>query len=288
MSARYFIQNGQTISPVMPMDWDGCLVSFLFYGPTGLPVTVTGLPVVSRSLYEVGDIFNPVQPFAVGEWRFNGPSARVKVSLAGVTGFTTYKVLIWRTGEPLPMVPDGAFTGLRAMTSQTYIEANVKNGGQFYIQHAVPSLAATTGVSKLLFTTGAKKVLIKGRELYGIAERVQIQLFRQPTAPTPGGTAVAVQNFNDDILPVPVSTVSVLSRVTTTADGTAWGSPQRLFGQSGVGQRTGSGLAPSGDRILRPNSRYLVVFSNLGSGTADLDYFLTWYEGGADLPIAPQ
>jgi len=27
------------------------------------------------------------------------------------------------------------------------------------------------------------------------------------------------------------------------------------------------------------------VFRNTGSGTADIDYFLTWYEGGTDLPL---
>lgn len=288
MSARYFIENGQTVSPAMSLDWDGCLVSFLFFDAGGLPVSVVGLPTVSQSIYDTGDIFKAVQPFAVGEWRFNGPVSRVKVSLAGVTGYTTYRVIIWRTNDPMVMVPDGAFIGLRAMTVQNYVEANVKNGGQFYIQHNVPTLVAATGVSKLLFTTGAKQVLIKGRDLYGAAEKVQLQIFKQPNAPAPLGSLVTVHNFNDAIVPAPVSTVVVRSGVTTVSDGTAWGDPQRLFGQSGIGQRTGSGLAPGGERILKANSSYLVVFSNPGTGSVDLDYFLTWYEGGTDFPILPQ
>ena len=42
MSARYFIENGETISPVMSFDWDGALVAFMFYDAAGLPVAVTG------------------------------------------------------------------------------------------------------------------------------------------------------------------------------------------------------------------------------------------------------
>jgi len=288
MSARYFIENGQTISPAMALDWDGCLVSFLFFDAGGLPVSVVGLPAVSQSIYDTGNIFKTVQPFAVGEWRFNGPASRVKVSLTGVTGYTTYRVIIWRTADPMIMTPDGAFTGLRAMVIQNYIEANVKNGGQFYIQHNVPTLAATTGVSKLLFTTGSKQVLVKARDMYGAAEKAQLQVYKQPNAPAPGGTLVTIQNFNDAIIPAPVSTVVVRSGVTTVSDGVSWGDPQNIYGQSGVGQRTGSGLAPGGDRILKANSSYLVVFRNLGTGTVDLDYFLTWYEGGTDFPILPQ
>lgn len=286
MAARFFIENGQTTSAPMSLDWDGCLVTFLFFDAGGLPVNVVGLPTVSKSLYDTGEIFRSVQPFATNEWRFNGPSARVRVSLAGVTGFTTYRVLIWRTDDPLPMIPDGALTGLRAMTTQNYIEANVKYGLQFYIQYNLPQLPATTGTHKVLFTTGAKQVLIKGREMYGIGEAISIQTYKQPTAPAPGGTLLTVQNFND-VAPA-ATTVTIRGGVTTTSDGTPWGDPQRLFGQSAAGQRSGSGLAPGGDRILKANSTYLVFFRNTGSGTADIDYFLTWYEGGTDIPIQSQ
>lgn len=286
MAARFFIDNGQTVSAPMSLDWDGCLVTFLFYDAGGLPVNVVGLPTVSQSLYTTGDIFKSVQPFATNEWRFNGPASRIKISLAGVTGYTTYRVLIWRTDDPLPMIPDGALTGLRAMTTQNYTEANVKYGLQFYIQHNLPQLPATTGTYKILFTTGAKPVLVKGREMYGIGEAISLQIYKQPTAPAPGGTLLTIQNFND-VAPA-ATTVTIRGGVTTTADGTPWGDPQRLFGQSAAGQRAGSGLAPGGDRILKANSTYLVFFRNTGSGTADIDYFLTWYEGGTDIPIQPQ
>lgn len=283
MSARYFIQNGQTISPVMPMDWDGCLVSFLFYGPTGLPVSVTGLPVVSRSLYEVGDIFNLVQPFATGEWRFNGPAARVKVSLAGVTGFTTYKVLIWRTGDPLPMVPDGAFTGLRAMVSQSYNEANVKMGRQSYIRTAWPladPIAAGTP-RKIHFRTGALQVIFKGRVFDYVSEEMTLTLYEGATGIT-GGTAVPVRNFNR-VSPV-ASLVTVTKNVTATSNGTVIDDAEYFFGSANAPQRNPGSIPTGRERILKPNTSYLIEIA--GAGRAQ--YFGDWYEGAADLPIAPQ
>jgi hypothetical protein len=209
--------------------------------------------------------------------RADGPVERVRVTFAGLVGGAD--PVAWIAQDE---TPDGLFDGLAAMCTDTYVGFNVKNGLQFYIQHALPQLPATTGTYKLLFTTGAKKVLIKAREMYGNGERFQIQVFKQPSAVT-GGTPVVVQNFND-IAPAE-TTVSVLGGVTAGNNGVAWGDPQRIFSQSAAGQRSGSGLAPGGDRILKANSTYLVVFSNTGSGTADIDYFLSWYEGDTDVPL---
>lgn len=178
--------------------------------------------------------------------------------------------------------PEGLYSGLAAITAESYVGFNVKNGLQFYIQHNLPQLVAATGTYKMLFTTGAKKVLIKAREMYGNGERFQIQVFKQPSAVT-GGSPVIPQNFND-ISPV-ATTVAVLGGVTAGNNGTSWGDPQRIFSQSAAGQRAGSGLAPGGDRILKANSTYLVEFKNTGSGTADIDYFLSWYEGDTDVPL---
>lgn len=209
--------------------------------------------------------------------RADGPIERVRVTFAGLVGGANPVAWIAQGEEP-----DGLYVGLAAMCTDSYVGFNVKNGLQFYIQHALPQLPATTGTYKLLFTTGAKKVLIKAREMYGNGERFQIQVFKQPSAVT-GGSTVDVQNFND-IAPA-ATTVSVLGGVTAGNNGTAWGDPQRIFSQSAAGQRSGSGLAPGGDRILKANSTYLVVFSNTGSGTADIDYFLSWYEGDTDVPL---
>lgn len=283
MAMIYEIPRGSLETGPMSLDYDSGLATIQYFNAGGVEITPTGVATISVSPTLTGENFKAVSPSSLGQWYFEGPCGRLRVSLAGTNAVTAF-VRVWRGDEAGSGIPDGAFSGLRAMTTQSYIEANVKYGLQFYLQHSLPQLPATTGAYKLLFTTGAKQVLIKGREMYGIGELISIQLYKQPTAPTPGGTLLTVQNFND-VSPV-ATTVTIRGGVTTTSDGTPWGDPQRLFGQNAAGQRSGSGLAQGGDRILKANSTYLVFFRNTGSGTADIDYFLTWYEGGTDLPLA--
>lgn len=283
MAMIYEIPRGSLESGPMSLDYDSGLATIQYYDAGGVEITPTGVATISVSPTLAGENFKPVSPSSLGQWYFEGPCGRLRISLAGTNAVTAF-VRVWRGDDAGSGIPAGAFSGLRAMTTQSYIEANVKYGLQFYIQHNLPQLVATTGTYKLLFTTGAKQVLIKGREMYGIGELISIQLYKQPTAPTPGGTLITVQNFND-VSPV-ATTVTIRGGVTTTSDGTPWGDPQRLFGQNAAGQRSGSGLAQGGDRILKANSAYLVFFRNTGSGTADIDYFLTWFEGQSDLPLA--
>lgn len=283
MAMIYEIPRGSLETGPMSLDYDSGLATIQYYDAGGVEITPTGVATISVSPTLTGENFKTVSPSSLGQWSFEGPCGRLRISLAGTNAVTAF-VRVWRGDDAGSGIPAGAFSGLRAMTTQSYIEANVKYGLQFYIQHNLPQLVATTGTYKLLFTTGAKQVLIKGREMYGIGELISIQLYKQPTAPTPGGTLLTVQNFND-VSPV-ATTVTIRGGVTTTSDGTPWGDPQRLFGQNAAGQRSGSGLAPGGDRILKANSTYLVFFRNTGSGTADIDYFLTWFEGQSDLPLA--
>jgi len=287
MSARYFIQNGQSINPVMPMDWDGCLVSFLFYGPTGLPVSVTGLPAVSRSLYEVGDIFNPVQPFAVGEWRFNGPSARVKVSLAGVTGFTTYRVLIWRTGEPLPMVPDGAFTGLRAMTVQTYDESNKKLGSQWEASRLV-SIASNAPANNAysIIRTVALPVDLKSRVLGYDEVGVIGRIYKNPVYT--GGANDTWFNMRPSLL-ASQPQAQLLVGFTLTSVGTKCGADIVGIGPNSTQSRGSTPIQFGSNRILdEPNTSYLLEIASRHTGAQNVWARLEIHEGGLDLPIAPQ
>lgn len=282
MAFRFDIPRGSTQSALMPAEYCGASILVRYFDAGGVQIQPTVEGAISVSTTETLEDFVAINPAGLGLWLINGPILRVRLSIAG-TGAATASAEIWRYGFPMDLSPPGVYSGLRALTQQGYIEANTKAGLQFYIQYGLPQLPATSGVHKILFTTGAKRVLIKARELYGNGGVFSLQVFKQPTAPAPGGSTIVVQNYND-ITPV-ATTVSVLGGVTTTSNGTPWGDPQRLFGSAASGQRAGSGLAPGGDRILKPNSSYLIEIKNTGSGTADIDYFLSWYEGGTDLPL---
>ena len=196
MAMIYEIPRGSLETGPMSLDYDSGLATIQYYDAGGVEITPTGVATISVSPTLTGENFKTVSPSSLGQWSFEGPCGRLRISLAGTNAVTAF-VRVWRGDDAGSGIPAGAFSGLRAMTTQSYIEANVKYGLQFYIQHNLPQLVATTGTYKLLFTTGAKQVLIKGREMYGIGELISIQLYKQPTAPTPGGTLLTVQNFND-------------------------------------------------------------------------------------------
>lgn len=289
MSQRYFIENGQTVSPAMGLDSCGALISFLFFDAGGLPVSVVGLPTVQRSLYDSGNIFQGVYPFGTNEWRFNGPASRIKINLTGVTGFTTYRVIIWRTNDPLDMTPDGAFSGLRAIITQPYTEANVKNGLQYNLRATWPltDTIAAGATRKLWFKTNAKPVIIKLREVQFVAEELVLRLFRGPTTVTLG-TDLAIHGYN--AVSQVATTVQAKKNVTTVADGTEFDAadPEVFFGSANAPQRGVAFALQGRERILPANTEFIVSVTNTGTGVARVQYFLDWYEGGADLPIRMQ
>lgn len=174
--------------------------------------------------------------------------------------------------------------GLRAFNTQPYIESNVKLGTQFYVQRTLPLIAAGA-TWKIRFQTGAKPVLVKGRDLYASANKLAYSIFKAPTGVT-GGSAIAVQNYND-VNPV-ATTVGVTEGVTTTGDGTPWGDPSFIYGSNTAGARVGSGLAPGGDRVLKPNTAYLISVTNQDTAALTFapSWFLTWFEGNPDLPLS--
>lgn len=289
MSARYYIEDGNTISPVMSFDWDGAMVAFLFFDGAGLPVDVSGMPTVYRSLYDEGDIWKQVYAFSTGEWRFNGPAARVRIDLTGVTGYVSYQAVIVRTDDPMTLIPDGAYVGLRALVTQPYTEANVKNGLQFYIRavwnKAGPIPAGET--RKIWVSTGNSPLIVKLRIVEFDAEELRLDIFAGPTGVT-GGTTITPRNYNRvNALP---SVLQAKKNVTTVSDGTAFDpdDPEHFFGAANAPQRNPGALPQGRERILPANSEFIVAFTNTGTGNARVQYFLDFYQGGTDLPINPQ
>lgn len=174
--------------------------------------------------------------------------------------------------------PAEAYTGLRGLVTQSYVETNTKLGTQFYLR--TPATIANGATWYMGFQTGALPVLIKARDCYALAESLAITLFKGSTYT--GGTPIGVQNYND-VAPV-ATTVTAAAGVTPTVNGTQWGGSEHIYGANSVAQRTGSGLPPGGDRVLAPNKAYMVALQNNGSGSVSADYYLTWFEGQPDLP----
>lgn len=174
-----------------------------------------------------------------------------------------------------------AFVGLRAPTIQFYTEANVKNGLQFEASFDNPGVEATTGQVNAIFITGAKPVIVKARIIDFTGKKIRASVYRTPTYT--GGTPIPIYNLND-IGPV-TTTVSVLSGATITAPGTQFGAPNTVYGSDLQGNSVQGTFAVTGqERILRPNTTYLLRIENLGDTPSNIAGYLTWYEGEPDLP----
>jgi hypothetical protein len=287
MAMIYEIPRGSLESGPMSLDYDSGLATIQYYNAVGVEITPTGVATISVSPTLAGENFKTVYPSALGQWSFDGPCGRLRVSLAG-TNAVTARVVIWRGDDSRSGIPDGAFSGLRAMTVQPYTEANVKNGVQYNIRAVWPllDLIAAGTSKKIWFKTTTKPVLAKLRQFQYLAEEMKIELFTGPTGVT-GGTTLLVHNYNG-VNPV-ATTVQAKKNVTTTTNGTQFDhdDPEYFFGGSVDPQRQNVDSIPLGrERVLPANSEFLVVITNTGAGNARAQYFLDFFEGGADLPLS--
>jgi hypothetical protein len=188
-------------------------------------------------------------------------------------------------------MPAGLFEGSRAITVQPYTEANVKNGVEYYLRAAWPESdpIATGTTRKLYFQTGAKKVIVKLRDLHYVGEELAIRLYANPVGVS-GGTALAIHNFNN-VNPVATSVIDARKNVTTVSDGVEidGGDPEYLYGASSASQRSQLAIPVGRERIIPANSGFIVAITNTASGggaaAARVQYFLDWFEGEPDLPL---
>ena len=286
MAMIYEIQRGSLESVPMSLDYDSGLATIQYYDAGGVEITPTGVATISVSPTLTGENFKTVYPSALGQWSFDGPAARLRVSLAGTNAVTAY-VRVWRGDDSRSGIPPGAFTGLRAMTVQFYPEANVKNGLQFNLRAVWPLLdqIATGTARKIWFKTNAKPVIVKLREFQYIAEEIKLELFQAPTGVS-GGTDLLIHNYNG-VNPV-ATTVQAKKNVTITNNGTQFdhNDAEYFFGSANDPQRQSATAFPTGrERILPANTEFAIVITNTGTGNARVQYYLDFFEGGTDLPL---
>lgn len=188
---------------------------------------------------------------------------------------------IGQTGELLPV---GVFRGIRAITSQGFAEANVKNGTQFYTHWAYPlanPIAAGASVY-FLFTTGTTPVIFMNRIVSAYGEEFQHEIFVGPTVTDPG-TALTPGNYGGAA--AVASTVTISRDATVSADGTASDDePEYYFGSGAAPQRSTSAFQEGIQRRLGLSTTYAVKITNNGSSSGRFQWYGTWHEGEIDLP----
>lgn len=182
----------------------------------------------------------------------------------------------------LTAVDESLRNGTQAIIVQSYTEANVKNGLQYYVRLHAPTVAVA-GVLNLRFQTGVKPVIIKAREVSFNATNI-VEYVAQEGGTYTGGSAVPVENENR-VNPVP-------STVLLSTGGTIGGTPivfrrKRIYSAGS----TASGSSKVGtdilgrETVLKPNTLYTITLTNVAGATAEIQLELSWFEGVPDLPI---
>lgn len=201
------------------------------------------------------------------------------------------------TGESYP---SGLFEGLRAMTTQNYTEANVKNGVQYSASSYFTGLTPGENLDTIIITHD-KPIAIKAQYV-AIKNGGDIlsNWYRNPTYT--GGTEItAIVTNQNDINPVD-SDSQLFGVVPTDPTGgdyspldsskpnvTDVGVPIQpliaVLGDIGIGGSSSSRNVTVGlEQILAPNTTYLYR-RRVVDNTDSLFGFSTWYEGGLDLPL---
>ena len=179
-------------------------------------------------------------------------------------------------------LPVGLFAGTRAITTQNYNEANVKNGVQYEISANTAALAINGNIDTI-FTTGANPVLIKSRIVQFSGTSLLSRVYRAPTFT--GGSVVPYFNLNSRN-PV-TGLVTVRSGATVTAPGTEFGAPTYDIGSEGQGNRSLATYAVQGnERLLAANTTYMLRITNDSPAVQRVTTYLSWFDGQTDLPLS--
>lgn len=286
MTYRYQIKSPATETALMKPEHIGGIVTFLFFDAGGMPVVPVGLPSVDSSAYVMGDSWRKVEAFSDGEWRFNRYAQRLRVNMAGVSGYSSYTVEVWRSDEPVPMVPDGAYTGMRAAIMQTYDESNKKLGAQWEASRLVTiaSNSPTNNVYSILRTRDMP-VDLKARTLGYTGTGVIGRIYKNPIYT--GGTADPVFNMNPRYLGTQPE-AQLLTGFTLTALGTKCGADVYGIGNTSNQGRGSTPHTYGSNRILdEPNTEYLLEIASTDTQSQQVYARIEFYEGNLDLPVTP-
>ena len=173
--------------------------------------------------------------------------------------------------------------GLKAVITQSYTEANVKNGVQFAQSNFVPALGSSA-IVEFALVTGSKPISMKGRVFQYDGEGVSVEVFTDCSIT--GGTPSTPYNLNDRS-----------DNETETRLVSGFTSP--VYGDSFIGERAYLGSSQQGNRVIttvseevfgletiyKENTTYIIRVTSIdGSDTQRLSSYFTYYEGDFDLP----
>lgn len=199
-----------------------------------------------------------------------------KVWIRSVGGFVKGKVIVLSGNDLSPVgVSSDVYNGNKGLTTQSFTEANVKNGVQYELSLYEEAFLGTTDT---VVVTGPLPVIIKAQSYLFDGLGARTTIYKDPIYT--GGTPVTYYNKN---LYKPVLGESViLSGATISSEGTQGSAQQIHLGSEGVGNTvfSTSGQDAQGlETVLAPNTTYLFRRISLDSSAQKMFVYSTWYEG---------
>lgn len=167
------------------------------------------------------------------------------------------------------------YTGLKALTVQPFIESNVKNGTQWEVSFENNSVAAGANIDSVM-TTGNQYVLIKSRLISFTGSEIEASVYKNPTFT--GGSNLPIYNLNTTFTSSPLAILK--SGVTVSAVGTEIAAKTHAYGSdTNVNQAIGSYNVVGIERVLQPNTSYLLRIQNQAATSIKIAGYITFYEG---------
>ncbi len=250
------------------------------YAASGLPVgTRISIQNVGPSLIQVyigtspdsgkGEIVKPFEFYIVAA---GVPGCFVKTNNGQTTTVAIQPKPYNLLGLP---VDERVYTGYKAITIQSFTEANSKNGTEFEFSCESATVAAGASLD-IVFTTDGIPVLIKNRQVSFSGAEIRAALYKGTTYT--GGTTVPIFNLNTDLL-LPTYSVAKLSP-TITSLGTLVSATPVFYGATNQGNRyVGTFSTTGAERVLSKNTTYLYRVTNQDIGVCKISIYTSFYEG---------
>lgn len=177
--------------------------------------------------------------------------------------------------------PAGIYDGSRAITVQSYLEANAKNG----LGHELSALFESMGNGEQadsIFVIGSVPVILKRRTASYTGDGVELDIYEDVTYSSLGAE---IPQYNLSRINPVTEIAKFYSDPVITDDGVQVFPTEYLIGNQSNQGKGGTGEESGRERILKPNTSYLFRVTSREAGQ-DVALFDSWYEGEPDLPLA--
>lgn len=187
--------------------------------------------------------------------------------------------------QGLPIIdvvaPDGLYSGGRAITVQSYLEANAKNGVEHELSILFESLGTDEQINSVL-VTGSMPVILKRRTASYTGEGVELDIYEDVTYSSLGAE---IPQYNLSRINPVTEVARFYSEPVVIDEGVKVFPTEYLIGNQSNQGKGGTGEESGRERILKPNTSYLFRVTSRDSDQ-DVALFDSWYEGVPDLPVS--